>query len=65
MLSFALFDGLFDELEGGFDVVVETHGETDESFGHTHFLLDVFRDFGAGALATVGEEGLEVAEADG
>ena len=65
MLSFAFFDGLFDELEGGFDVVVETHGEADEAFGHAHFFLNVFGNFGAGALAAVGEEGLEVAEADG
>ena len=65
MLFVALVNRLFDELEGGFDVVVEAHGEADEAFAHAHFLLDVLRNLGAGALTAVAEEGLEVAEADG
>ena len=56
-------DALFDELEGGFDVVVETHREADEAFAHAHLFLDLFGHLARGRLAAVAEEGLEVATA--
>ena len=56
---------LLDELEGSLDVVVETHAEAYQAFAHAHLLLDVLGHLGAGALAAVAEEGLEVTQRDG
>lgn len=45
---FGSVDSLFDQLEGAFWIVVQTYGEADKAFAHTHFLLDIFWNFGRG-----------------
>lgn len=43
--EFNLFQGINNQLECVFHIVVQTYGVTNQSFAHAHLLLDFLRNF--------------------
>jgi hypothetical protein len=64
-IKFQGFQAKHNLFPGALNIMVESNGETDQSFGKAHLLLHIIGHFAGGALAGIAEQGFEIAQAHG